>query len=186
MSDAFAAGNENMETIKIIGLVILAAVIYGIIHDQITARLCLEYFTVFHPDIFHTRSPTLLGVGWGIWATWWVGLFLGIPLALAARAGKQFRRSARSLIKPLGAMMLTTAVFALLTGTAGYLMERNGTISLSPDWNNAVAPDHRPAFVADWFAHVTSYIVGFICGLILCISVAVSRRNTAKRAKSGR
>jgi len=32
-----------MEFRKIVGLGILAAVSYGIIHDQITARVCVEY-----------------------------------------------------------------------------------------------------------------------------------------------
>jgi hypothetical protein len=36
---------------------------------------------------FHTTSPTLLAIGWGIIATWWVGLILGILAAPAARLG---------------------------------------------------------------------------------------------------
>jgi len=76
-----------MEALKIAALCIVAAICYGIIHDQITARICVEYFTIFHPPIFHTQSPTLLGIGWGIVATWWVGAFFSVPLILAARAG---------------------------------------------------------------------------------------------------
>ena len=59
-----------MKSLLIIGTTILCCVIYGIIHDQITARLCVEYFTVFHPPVFATQNPTLLGLGWGIIATW--------------------------------------------------------------------------------------------------------------------
>src|SRR3954471_15229661 len=71
----------------IILLCIVAAVMYGIVHDQITARVCVEYFTIGHPPIFNTDSPTLLGLGWGVVATWWGGVVLGIGLAIAARAG---------------------------------------------------------------------------------------------------
>jgi hypothetical protein len=39
-----------------------ATVLYGIMHDQITARIRIEYFTVDHPGIFGTDSPTLLGL----------------------------------------------------------------------------------------------------------------------------
>src|SRR5450432_1986345 len=63
--------NYSMEALKIAITCVIAAVLYGIVHDQITARICIEYFTVFHPPIFHTQSPTLLGIGWGIVATWW-------------------------------------------------------------------------------------------------------------------
>jgi hypothetical protein len=56
--------------IAIVVLCIASAVIYGILHDQVTARFCVEYFTVGHPPVFDTTSPTLLGVGWGVIATW--------------------------------------------------------------------------------------------------------------------
>jgi len=66
-----------VEHFKIILLCLAAALVYRILHDQITARVCVEYFTVFHPPIFATHSPTLLALGWGVIATWWVGLLLG-------------------------------------------------------------------------------------------------------------
>jgi hypothetical protein len=39
------------EHLKIILACVAAAIIYGILHDQITARVCVEYFTVFHPPV---------------------------------------------------------------------------------------------------------------------------------------
>jgi hypothetical protein len=47
-----------MEALKIAFTCVIAAVIYGIVHDQFTARICLEYFTVFHRQSF-TRSLQL-------------------------------------------------------------------------------------------------------------------------------
>ena len=67
---------------------VLAAVLYGIVHDQITIRICPEYFTIAHPHISDTKSLTLLAVMWGVIATWWVGLPLGIAIGLAARVGR--------------------------------------------------------------------------------------------------
>ena len=58
-----------MQFTKIVGMSIIAAVLYGIAHDQITARICVEYFTIGHPPIFGTDDATLLGLGWGIFAT---------------------------------------------------------------------------------------------------------------------
>ena len=63
-----------MEVPKIVGLCIAAAIGYGIAHDQVTARVCIEYFTIGHPPIFGTQSPTLLAIGWGI------GAFAGFGL----------------------------------------------------------------------------------------------------------
>jgi len=46
----------------------------GIAHDEITVRVCAEYFTIAHPPLFPTASRTLLAACWGIAAT--VGLAL--------------------------------------------------------------------------------------------------------------
>ena len=56
------ARQVHMPKVKITLLSIVAAVAYGIVHDQITARLCVEYFTVAHPPLIHTSSPTVLGL----------------------------------------------------------------------------------------------------------------------------
>ena len=58
-----------MRGVGIVALCVLAAVTYGVAHDQVTARVCVEYFTVGHEPIFGTDDPTLLGLGWGILAT---------------------------------------------------------------------------------------------------------------------
>src|SRR3954449_4153763 len=109
-----------MQFLLIILLCVLSAIFYGIIHDQITARICVEYFTIGHPPVFDTESPTLLGLGWGVIATWWVGLILGIPLAIAARAGRRPQRSAAELIRPILVLLACMAVTALLAGVVGH------------------------------------------------------------------
>ena len=51
---------------QIFGIVLLAgsaAVGYGIAHDLVNVRDSLEYFTVGHPPVFDTTSPTLLALG---------------------------------------------------------------------------------------------------------------------------
>jgi len=58
-----------MQSLAIVLLCIGSAVMYGVLHDQVTARICVEYFTIGHPPVFPTDDPTLLGIGWGIIAT---------------------------------------------------------------------------------------------------------------------
>ena len=50
-----------MQWITIVLLSVLTCVTYGVVHDQITARICVEYFTIGHPQVFDTDDPTLLG-----------------------------------------------------------------------------------------------------------------------------
>ena len=119
-----------MKTLAIVALCVCSAVIYGIIHDQITARICVEYFTIGHPPVFNTDSPTLLGLGWGVIATWWVGLILGVPLAMVSRLGSRPKRTVGSLIRPLAVLLLIMACCGLLSGAIGYVLARNGQVFL--------------------------------------------------------
>jgi hypothetical protein len=148
---------------------IFAAIFYGVLHDQITAHVCLEYFTVFHPRVFATQSPTLLAFGWGVIATWWVGAFLGILLAIAARAGSKPKLSAANVSKPVGKLLLAMAGSALLAGSLGFYLTRRGII-FPPEWISAnLSPAVHGRFMADWWAHNASYAVGIIGGMTLCI-----------------
>jgi hypothetical protein len=164
-----------MQVIAIVFLCMAAAVVYGILHDQVTARICIEYFTIGHPPVFNTDDPTLLALGWGIIATWWVGVILGIPLALAAQLGSNPKRSARSLVRPLIILMAISAVCAAIAGTVGAILARSGVIVLLGDLAAAIPADKHVAFIADLWAHLTSYTIGFVGGIILIVQVWRSR-----------
>src|SRR5947209_19770425 len=101
-----------MEALKIAASCVVAAVLYGIVHDEFTARICIEYFTVFHPPIFHTQSPPLLGIGWGLAATWWVGAVFAVPLILAARAGRCPTLPASQLLRSILVLLAFMAAIA--------------------------------------------------------------------------
>jgi len=156
-----------MEFIKIVLFCILASISYGVVHDQFTARICVEYFTVAHPPVFHTESPTLLGLGWGVIATWWVGLFLGVPLAMAARIGERRKLGVRQLVHPVAILLAVMACAALLSGSIGYTLAARATDGLSPFFSEGIPPEHRLGFVADFCAHLASYAVGFFGGLVV-------------------
>ncbi|HBJ36940.1 MAG TPA: hypothetical protein DDZ51_19720 [Planctomycetaceae bacterium] len=172
-----------MKSLSIIGLTILACVIYGIIHDQVTVRLCLEYFTVFHAPMFETLNPTLLGIGWGILATWWVGLILGIPLAVFARAGKMPKRTAAQLIRPITILMLSSACFAIMAGTVGFIAALNGWIWMVEPWVSRVPSEHHIPFLVCYWTHNASYIAGFVGGITVMAIVWRGRLLELQRGK---
>jgi hypothetical protein len=157
-----------MEAFKIAVTCVVAAILYGIVHDQFTARICIEYFTVFHPPLFHTQSPTLLGIGWGIVATWWVGVFFAVPMILAARAGSRPALRASELLTPISSLLAVMAASAVLFGIAGYVLARKGV--LDTDWLTfSASPAMRYRFMADWWAHTASYAAAFVGGVVLCV-----------------
>ena len=165
-----------MQALAIVALSILSAVVYGIAHDQVTARLCVEYFTIGHPPVFGTDSPTLLAVGWGTLATWWVGLILGVPLACAARLGRRPKRSAASLVRPITILLGVMGLCALVAGVIGYCLARGGAVVLAGPLASRVPPDRHVAFLADLWAHNAGYLSGFVGGIVLIVCAWRSRR----------
>lgn len=159
-----------MESLKIIAGCIVAAMLYGILHDQVTARIYLPYFTVFHPPVFNTESPTLIAIGWGIIATWWVGAFLGLLLALSARFGHRAKLTFHELLPSVIRLLCVMAACALVAGMLGYFVG-----SLPEDFRGLISPGNERRFLADWWAHNASYASGIIGGIVLCI-VAYGKR----------
>ena len=159
-----------MQSIKIVFACIVAAILYGIVHDQITAHLCIEYFTVFHPKIISSQAPTLLALAWGVVATWWVGAILGILLAIVSQAGSRPKLQIRDLFKPICVLLVVMGICALSAGCLGYVSGwvSQDSASLIP------LPAHK-AFAADVWAHSASYLAGIVGGFVLCV-IAYKKR----------
>ena len=168
-----------MRFVGIIAMARLAGITYGILHDQVTARVCVEYFTIGHPPIFPTKSPTLLAIGWGIVATWWFALPLGFSLACAARLGERTKRSARELVRPLLTLLGAMALLALVAGITGYALAANKSIQIDRWVAESIEPSKQAAFVADLWAHTASYVGGFAGAIALCVWVWHRRKPTA-------
>jgi len=169
-----------VEAVRIILFATLAAIAYGIVHDQVTAHLCVEYFTIAHPPVFPTRSPFLLGIGWGIIATWWVGLLLGIGLAAAARLGPMPRQGLADLRTSIIRLMLISATLACLAGALGAVLLASGVTRLDEAWAARIPPGSQVAFTAVAWAHDASYASGLLGGLWLIVRTVRERRYLRK------
>jgi hypothetical protein len=172
-----------MQSIAIVLLSIAAAVGYVVVHDQVTARVCLEYFTIGDPPIFRTNDPTLLGIGWGVLATWWVGLLLGVPLAVVARAGSRPKRDVGSLVRPVAGLLLVMIVCAAGAGVVGWLLASARVLHLAGSLVSDVPSDRHVPFIADLWAHSASYLVGFVGGIVVLVRVWRSRGRAAAAGK---
>ncbi len=173
-----------MEGLKIVGLCVVASVVYGLVQDQITARICLEYFTVFHPPVIVSDSPTLVALVWGVIATWWVGVLLGVPLAMVSRLGSLPELDAVDLVRPVAWLMIVVAIGASVGGVAGYLAAKNGW-AWPPEWVTTELPARKhAAFMADWWAHQMAYDLGFLGGITLWVYAWSRRRKLELEAKS--
>ena len=171
---------QASEFFKILLVSVVLVVAYGILHDQVTAHLCVEYFTIGHPLIFGTKSPALLAIGWGIIATWWAGVVVGLPLSVVARIGRRPKLSATDLLKPALVLLSVMGVAALVAGCVGFLLARWGQVWLIEPLASLVPQEKHLPFIADLWAHSASYGFGFFGGVILCIYAWI-RRGRLKR-----
>ncbi|MGH7130602.1 MAG: hypothetical protein ACREJO_01460 [Phycisphaerales bacterium] len=177
---------------RIILLCIGAAIAYGIVHDQVTIRICPEYFTVAHPQVIsiadpHTRDQgllTILALIWGVIATWWVGLGLGIPLAMAARIGSWPKLTDGVLLKSVLWLLAVMGVCAAVSGLIAMFVCDGATFRYFYSWVAEQVPRNMHARMEiAGVMHNVSYAVGFFGGLILCV-VTVVRRWRMSRVKS--
>jgi hypothetical protein len=158
-----------MQIVGIILTSVLAAIIYGIIHDQVTARICVEYFTIGHARLIDSDSPTVLGLFWGVVATWWVGLPIGIGLAIAARAGRRPKLTCAQLIRPISILLCCMFCVAILAGLIGYFTSSAGVFHLVERLASRIPEDKHVAFLTAGWAHSGSYLAGIVGGIVLWI-----------------
>jgi hypothetical protein len=154
--------------LAVLGLSVIAAVVYGISHDLVTAHLCVEYFTIGHPPIFGTEDPLLLALGWGVIATWWMGVLLGIPLACVATLGRRQPFPFHSTKRLVAWLLLTMAIGSAIAGSIGFVLATNDIIHLRPVLAHKVPIDRHTLFLTDAYAHGAAYGIALIGGVKIC------------------
>jgi hypothetical protein len=159
------------ERAQIVLLSVVAACSYGVIHDQITARLCIEYFTIAHPPLFHTSSPTLLALCWGVAATAGLGAILGVVLALVSQSGGKDPYPVAQLARSILLLLITMGAGAFVAGIAGYELSNRGFVSIPASLAVAIPAHQHDYFMAVWFAHCTSYLLGLGGGALVCFRI---------------
>jgi hypothetical protein len=156
-----------MQFLRIVFVSIGAAIVYGVLHDLVTAHICVEYFSLGHPIIVPSDHPVVLALAWGVVATWWVGLILGLGLALAARLGRRPRLTAEDIWPDVLRLLRVMALVALLSGCAGYICSAMHWIWLVRPLSKPIGPERLNRFFFDAFAHLGSYLAGFGGGLVV-------------------
>ncbi|WP_139230367.1 hypothetical protein [Lishizhenia tianjinensis] len=169
---------------KIILCTLLAAIIYGIIHDMITAHLCVEYFTIGHPKIIESKSPVLLALLWGVIATWWVALPMGILVAGFSQFGKKPNLEFRDVMRLILKLLLIMFGIALIAGIVGYVLTYLKIIHLVPRLSELMDSSKHSKFLAAGWAHTSSYLSGIIGTIFLCIIVTRKRKRLLTSTKS--
>ena len=156
-----------MHKLRIILICTLAAMAYGVLHDQITARICLEYFTIAHPPLFQTTSVTKLALCWGAAATAGIGLAFGAVLALVSQSAGSPPVPAGKLVPRIGRLLAAMGISALVAGCAGFYLSRWALIPFPAGLAEVIPAARHDRFIAVWFAHLASYLIGFTGSALL-------------------
>jgi hypothetical protein len=154
--------------LRVVWLTSLGMIGYAMLQDQISARLCPEYFTIGHPPIPGLADPTLLGLAWGFLGGFPGGILLGVPVALAARWGRAAPLPAAALIRPLGLLLAGTAAGTLAAGASAWYNSRVANIAIGPPWSVLIPPERQRAFFVVASAHFATYLSAAILGAALC------------------
>ncbi len=161
-----------------------AAMIYGVLNDQITVTISWEYFhwgKGLHAVLGGASPPEMATLRWeaakvGMKATWSAGLIVGIVVLFANNPRKSKPqlpyRKLYALILPL---LLTAAAFGVAGGAAGYCGLFDG-VWVSPGPVIVEADLWRPRrYLCVWGIHLGGYLGGAIGVAAAAWRVAAAR-----------
>lgn len=100
---------------------IIAAGIFGILHDEITYSISPEYFTKFKFLQFQVGEAVPYRSGAaivGFKATWWTGLLIGFALGIVGFLFPDYKMMRKNVFKGLGIIFITT----ILISFTGFLL----------------------------------------------------------------
>ena len=149
---------------------------YAMLQDQVSARLCPEYFTVFHNPLPGLTNPTLVGIVWGFVGSCWGGAIMGYAVGLAGTLGPRQSLTVRQLVIPMLLLTGAIAVVTVITGLTAYRHAVMFDIRLDP----VIDPDvpfqrHHELFTVACY-HLAAYVTAVVGTVILCIAVARCRK----------
>jgi hypothetical protein len=156
--------------------------LYGALHDQITYSISPEYFTKMKFAQFHYAdfglSKRFFVAEIGFLATWWVGAFCSLVLALIAVTLWPAKQAFRRVIPSIGIILATATATGIVFAIRGKLIPA----SELEDWvtyRYAYGLEDLPAFVQVAYIHNGSYLGGLI-GLIAAIGFLIFTKLRSK------
>jgi hypothetical protein len=149
----------------------MAAILYGVVHDQVTATLSPEYFVLGKglagdPLTFRWAVAKLAAR-----ASFGMGLLTGASLLVANQSRRSARLGYRDLVLASLVPLASAVVFAVAFGAVNAFLELGATTA-----REFVDDDRVRPFVVVWAVHAGSY-AGALAGVIAAVvRVTVRRR----------
>ena len=166
----------------LIALAVLLAGLYGAIHNQISYTVGPDYFHALKfiqfgiPPEYQNRIGAAI-VGW--YASWWMGLIIGAPIALLSLALPTPRAMIRAFLR---AVLIVLAVALALGSISLMLSLPEGLREIIPI---PAGVSDETGFIRAAVMHEISYgagLVGLVLGLVVTGgSIKAARRPAEKK-----
>jgi len=161
--------------VKTFLLCLFGSIAFGIVHDLVTANICVEYFTIGHVTIIESENPFILALVWGPLATWWVGAMLGIFIVIHNAIGKSLSLPFEVIRSWIAKLLLVMVCTSTLAGIIGFILASTGTIHMIQQFADRVPTEKHLAYLSVGWAHLSSYLVGLIGGIVICVKIWLKR-----------
>ena len=164
---------SRLHFLRVVLVALTLGILYGIVHDMVTAHVCVEYFSKFHPQVIDSENPALLALIWGVVATWWVAAALGMGLGLAAAAGPRPMAPVPGIARKLAMVLVGLWFFSMVAGFIG--SQTGGPLTPQFLHRSGLPVGKEARFWFDYWAHIAAYAGGVVAGIGLMVAVYRSR-----------
>jgi len=175
-----------MERLKVFLLFILVAIlaagIFGAIHDQISYSVSSEYYTRFKFHQFgllnNAIPERIRAAEVGFLASWWMGLPLGLLIGVIGLMQKTAARMRRALTWSLLLVLSFTMVFALSGLIYGYVQTQHFDLASYNGWFIPVGLERPRSFLCAGYMHNSAYLGAAIAIPLVLVFNLLYRRNS--------
>jgi hypothetical protein len=163
-------------------LAILAAGLFGAIHDQISYTVSPEYFTCFKFPMFHlldANIPERIRASQvGFLASWWMGIPLGLLTGLAGFIHADAAKMRSALVWSLPVIMGFVLLFALCGLFYGYIQTQAIDLAGYRGWYIPEGVQDLRGFLCAGYMHNSAYLGGvFAIPVAWLFHMVVRRRH---------
>ena len=147
-------------------LSIVVSGLYGAVHNQISYTVAPEYFTKFkfnQFDLVDTRLPDRVRASMvGFFASWWMGIPIGVLLGAAGFMHRGWRRMLRFLLWSMLLVIAFTFLFGLAGLLYGYIRTAHIEIAEYRYWYIPEDVSNMRRFLCVDYMHNASYLGGVL------------------------
>ena len=167
-------------------LALVAAGLFGSLHDQISYTVSQEYYTKFkflQFGLLDAGIPERLRAAIvGFLASWWMGIPLGLLTGSAGFIQRTPAQMHRALLWSLPAIVGFTLAFALVGLAYGFVQTAQFDLSAYQGWYIPQGLEHPRRFLCAGYMHNSAYLGGLLAVPVAWVFHLAFRRMSARAA----